>query len=157
MLCNPRWSTGGTELFFSLGPRIFAIAVSTGEFTFAVDAEITLFKPHMHWRGKDMKYVLRYPDGREETLLSVPRYDMNWQVSYELTEPKPVPKGSVLRVIAHFDNSADNPRNPDPNVKVLWGSDSRDEMMEGWFDYRVRMPEVVTPPTLPKTSSQPRQ
>ena len=59
--------------------------LSTGEFTFAVDAEITLFKPHMHWRGKDMKYVLRYPDGREETLLSVPKYDMNWQVSYELS------------------------------------------------------------------------
>jgi mono/diheme cytochrome c family protein len=130
--------------------------LSAGEFTFAVDAEITLFKPHMHWRGKDMKYVLRYPDGREETLLSVPRYDMNWQVSYELAEPKPVPKGSVLKVIAHFDNSPDNPRNPDPNVKVLWGSDSRDEMMEGWFDYRVKMSEVVIPPTLTKTSSQQR-
>jgi hypothetical protein len=103
-----------------------------------------------------MKYVLRYPDGREETLLSVPRYDMNWQVSYELAEPKPVAKGSVLKVIAHFDNSPDNPRNPDPNVKVLWGSDSRDEMMEGWFDYRVKMSEVVIPPTLTKTSSQQR-
>jgi hypothetical protein len=80
---------------------------------------------------------------------------MNWQVSYELADPKPAPKGSVLRVIAHFDNSPENPRNPDPTVKVLWGSDSRDEMMEGWFDYRVKMPEVVIPPTL-KSSSQQR-
>jgi hypothetical protein len=131
--------------------------LSRGEFTFPTDAEITLFKPHMHWRGKDMRYVLRYPDGREETLLSVPKYDMNWQVSYELATPKFAPKGSVLTVIAHFDNSASNPRNPDPGVKVLWGSDSRDEMMEGWFDYRVKMDQVVQPPTLPRTSSQPRR
>lgn len=113
--------------------------LSTGEFVFPVDAEITLFKPHMHWRGKDMLYKLVYADGREEVLMSVPKFDMNWQISYEYAQPKPVPKGTKLQVIAHFDNSANNPWNPDPSVKVLWGSDSRDEMMEGWFDYRVKM------------------
>jgi len=112
---------------------------SVGEWTFDVDGEITLFKPHMHWRGKDMLYKAIYPDGREEILLSVPKYDMNWQMTYEYETPKPMPKGTRLVVLAHFDNSTNNPWNPDPRVKVLWGSDSRDEMMEGWFDYRVRL------------------
>lgn len=120
---------------------------SVGEFVFREDAEITLMKPHMHYRGKDMRYDLVYPDGRRETILSVPEYDMNWQISYELARPLPVPAGTRLQVIAHFDNSAENPWNPDPSVQVIWGSDSRDEMMEGWFDYRVALPEPVIPPS----------
>ena len=70
---------------------------------------------------------------------------MNWQISYELAEPFMVPAGSKLEVISHFDNSAQNPWNPDPNVQVVWGQESRDEMMEGWFDYRVRRDEPVVP------------
>jgi hypothetical protein len=120
---------------------------SVGEFVFRQDSEITLMKPHMHYRGKDMRYDLIYPDGRTETILSVPEYDMNWQISYELARPIPVPAGSRLRVVAHFDNSASNPWNPDPTVQVIWGDDSRDEMMEGWFDYRVALPEPVIPPS----------
>lgn len=120
---------------------------SVGEFVFREDAEITLMKPHMHYRGKDMRYDLIYPDGRRETILSVPQFDMNWQISYELARPLPVPAGTRLQVIAHFDNSASNPWNPDPSVQVIWGSDSRDEMMEGWFDYRVALPEPVIPPS----------
>lgn len=119
--------------------------LSRGEFVFETDAAITLFKPHMHYRGKDMLYRAQYPDGKSETLLSVPNYDMNWQISYEFAEPVPVPKGTRLEVIAHFDNSPDNPWNPDPSVQVLWGSDSRDEMMEGWFDYQVELAEPITP------------
>lgn len=118
---------------------------SRGEFVFDSDAAITLFKPHMHYRGKDMVYRVHYPDGRSETLLSVPNYDMNWQISYEFADPVPVPKGTRLEVVAHFDNSPDNPWNPDPSVQVLWGSDSRDEMMEGWFDYQVELDEPITP------------
>jgi hypothetical protein len=118
---------------------------SRGEFVFRQDAEITLMKPHMHYRGKDMRYDLVYPDGRRETILSVPEFDMNWQISYELARPLPVPAGTRLQVIAHFDNSAENPWNPDPSVRVIWGSDSRDEMMEGWFDYRVELAEPVIP------------
>jgi hypothetical protein len=118
---------------------------SLGEFIFEVDAEITLFKPHMHYRGKDMLYKAVYPDGREEILCSVPEYDMNWQISYELAQPLPVPKGTELKVVAHFDNSENNRWNPDPSVRVIWGSDSRDEMMEGWFDYRVKMEKPVIP------------
>ena len=118
---------------------------SRGEFVFENDAAITLLKPHMHYRGKDMLYRVTYPDGKTETLLSVPNYDMNWQISYEFAEPVPVPKGTKLEVISHFDNSVGNPWNPNPSVQVLWGSDSRDEMMEGWFDYQVELEEPILP------------
>jgi len=118
---------------------------SRGEFVFETDAAITLFKPHMHYRGKDMLYRVTYPDGRSETLLSVPNYDMNWQISYEFAVPVPVPSGTKLEVISHFDNSVGNPWNPNPTVQVLWGSDSRDEMMEGWFDYQVELEEPIVP------------
>lgn len=118
---------------------------SRGEFTFETDAGITLFKPHMHYRGNDMLYRVLRPGGGVDTLLSVPNYDMNWQISYEFAEPVPVKEGTVLEVIAHFDNSAQNPWNPDPSVQVLWGGDSRDEMMEGWFDYQVELEEPIVP------------
>jgi hypothetical protein len=127
---------------------------SRGEFVFRQDSELTLMKPHMHYRGKDMRYDLVFPDGRRETILSVPQYDMNWQISYELARPLPVPAGTRLQVIAHFDNSAANPWNPDPSVAVIWGSDSRDEMMEGWFDYRVALPEPVVPSSVRRVSDQ---
>lgn len=126
---------------------------SRGQFVFPRDAEITLMKPHMHWRGKDMLYRVVYPDNRVDTLLSVPKYDMGWQISYELAEPVPVPKGARMEVISHFDNSSDNPWNPDPSLMVIWGQDSRDEMMEGWFDYRVKMDEPVVPRAPQRTTS----
>jgi len=118
---------------------------SRGEFVFDTDASITLVKPHMHFRGKDMLYRVFYPDGTSEILLSVPNYDMNWQISYEFAEPVLVPKGTRLEVISHFDNSANNPWNPDPSVQVLWGSATQDEMMEGWFDYQVELEEPILP------------
>lgn len=125
---------------------------SHGQFVFDTDAEITLMKPHMHYRGKDMRYVLTYPGGRKETILWVPHYDMNWQISYELARPISVPKGTKLDVTAHFDNSASNPWNPDPTVEVIWGPDSRDEMMEGWFDYRVKLDKPIVPPSAQRVS-----
>ena len=118
---------------------------SRGVFVFETDAEITMFKPHMHYRGKDMLFRVIYPDGGTEILLSVPGYDMNWQIAYEFAEPIPVPRGTRLEVISHFDNSARNPWNPDPSVQVLWGADSRDEMMEGWFEYQVELEEPIAP------------
>ena len=87
----------------------------------------------MHVRGKDMTYIAHYPDGREETLLRVPKYDFNWQISYELAEPKVLPKGTRLEVIAHFDNSMGNRFNPDPNQAVKWGDQTWEEMMIGFF------------------------
>ncbi|MBM3264066.1 MAG: cytochrome c [candidate division Zixibacteria bacterium] len=122
--------------------------LSVGEYTFEEDSEITAMKPHMHYRGKDMEYKVLFPDGRKEVLLSVPAYDFNWQINYELKQPVFVPKGSKMLVRAHFDNSPTNPWNPDPEAEVLWGSDSSDEMMEGWFDFRRKLDVKVDPEEL---------
>ena len=118
---------------------------SVAEMEFQEDVELLSFEPHMHYRGKDMMYEVIYPDGREEVLLSVPDYDFNWQLSYYLVEPLPLTKETKLRVTAHFDNSENNPRNPNPSLKVVYGQDSRDEMMEGWFRYRVKRDEPIIP------------
>ena len=89
--------------------------------------------PHMHVRGKDATYKIVYPDGREEIVLRVPKYDFNWQLNYKLAEPKFMPKGSTLVVTAHYDNSKGNPFNPDPSAAVKWGEQTWEEMMMGYF------------------------
>jgi hypothetical protein len=88
----------------------------------------------MHFRGKWMKYELLLPNGKRETLLHVPRYNFKWQFSYVLKEPRKVPAGSWLLVTGAFDNSADNPDNPDPKRTVHFGLQSWDEMFIGFFD-----------------------
>jgi hypothetical protein len=96
----------------------------------AIAEAITLYglTPHLHLRGKSMKYTLVWPDGREEILLSVPRYDFNWQVYYELETPKRIPGGSKVIVTTLFDNSLKNPYNPAPQNTVYWSDQSWDEM-----------------------------
>jgi hypothetical protein len=103
----------------------------------------------MHVRGKDMTYIAHYPDGTDEILLSVPKYDFNWQISYELKTPKVLPKGTIVEVIAHFDNSAANKFNPDPSKDVKWGDQTFEEMMIGFWSTVVPVPVA--------TSSQPQQ
>ncbi len=93
--------------------------------------------PHMHYRGADFKFTAYYPDGRQEVLLSVPRWDFNWQTNYELAEPLTVPAGTRVECIAHYDNSPDNPVNPDPTRNVPFGLESYDEMMIGFVDFVV--------------------
>lgn len=95
---------------------------------FAEPATVYAFSPHMHLRGKDMTYVLTYPDGRDEVVLRVPKYDFNWQFHYELDTPLRVPAGSKMVAIAHFDNSTNNTYNPAPERYVFWGEQSWDEM-----------------------------
>jgi peroxiredoxin/mono/diheme cytochrome c family protein len=107
----------------------------TAEYTFPQDAHLLNFMPHMHLRGKDFTYELLRPGGKAETLLSVPRYDFNWQTLYRGARPIAAPKGSTLRCVAHFDNSAKNPSNPDPKADVYWGDQTWEEMMIGWIDY----------------------
>ena len=97
------------------------------------DTIITSFTPHMHVRGKDMTYIAKYPDGRTETLLSVPKYDFNWQITYQLKEAKRMPKGTEIEVIAHYDNSPQNKYNPDPTKAVRWGDQTWEEMMIGFW------------------------
>jgi peroxiredoxin len=103
-------------------------------FTFPDDALVLSFMPHMHLRGISARYELTYPDGRTETLLSVPDYDFGWQSGYRFAKPLQVPKGSKLTWIGRWDNSADNPRNPDAAKAVIWGLQTWDEMQNGWME-----------------------
>ena len=95
--------------------------------TFNEDVELVGLMPHMHLRGKDMIFSLEYPDGRKETILSVPHYDFNWQLWYD-TSIK-IPKGTRMTVLAHYDNSLNNKFNPNPNRIVYYGNQTWEEMM----------------------------
>lgn len=104
-------------------------------FTLPVNATIYAYSPHMHVRGKAFRISATYPDGKNETLLSVPKYDFNWQTRYLLKEPKKFAKGTTILVEAWYDNSKNNPFNPDPTKTVTWGEQTFDEMMIGYLDY----------------------
>jgi len=108
---------------------------ATSQTVFDQDADLLSFMPHMHLRGKDFRYEVVFPDGKRETLLSVPRYDFNWQSNYRLEKPLHLPAGTRIECTAHYDNSKDNPNNPDPNKMVNWGDQTWDEMMIGFVDY----------------------
>ena len=101
------------------------------------DAKLLSFMPHMHVRGKAYRYELETPNGETRTLLDVPRYDFNWQLQYRLSEAVDAPAGSRILGTAWYDNSANNPANPDPTQTVKWGDQTDDEMMLGYFEYYV--------------------
>jgi len=105
--------------------------------TFGEPVELVFLQPHMHVRGKDMMVRLVYPSGESETLLSVPHYDFNWQLAYILAEPRKVPAGPRMDVTAWYDNSANNKYNPDPSQTVHWGDQTFQEMMIGFFNYKI--------------------
>jgi hypothetical protein len=100
------------------------------------EAEIYSLMPHMHFRGKRMKFTALYPDGSEELLLSVPAYSFNWQLSHELEEPLRVPAGTRIIAVGAFDNSSQNAFNPDPNSEVNWGEQSWEEMFMGFYSWK---------------------
>jgi hypothetical protein len=116
--------------------------IPPGDPNYQVDARVTLHTqttlvsllPHMHLRGKSFEFRVVYPDGRTETLLRVPHYSYNWQLSYYLAYPLPLPPGTTIECTAHFDNSAANILNPDPSKSVRFGPQSWDEMMIGYFE-----------------------
>lgn len=116
-------------------------AIPPGDANYRVDAELEVKEPltilsllpHMHLRGKSFEYRALYPDGREEKLLWVPRYDFNWQLSYKPEAAIVLPAGAKLLATAHYDNSPNNPSNPDPSVEVRYGDQSWEEMMFGFF------------------------
>jgi len=107
------------------------------------DILVYQLSPHMHYRGKSMRIEAHYADGRSETLVSVPRYDFNWQRRYVLAEPLRVPAGTRLVVRASFDNSERNPANPDPGSWVRYGEQTFEEMLFGYFLYRDLEPVVA--------------
>jgi thiol-disulfide isomerase/thioredoxin/mono/diheme cytochrome c family protein len=118
----------------------FAIPPHDGNYR--VDAETPIEEdslllellPHTHVRGKAFSYEAIYPDGKHEMLLDVPHYDFNWQTGYVLSQPKLLPKGTVLHCVAFYDNSENNAANPNPNETVRWGDQTWEEMMIGYYN-----------------------
>lgn len=100
------------------------------------DAELYSLMPHMHFRGKRMKFTAQYPDGSEELLLSVPAYSFNWQLAHEFEEPLPIPAGTKIVATGAFDNSSQNTFNPDPNTEINWGEQSWEEMFMGFYTWK---------------------
>ncbi len=133
-----RHVTGGNGLFIRpiLIPAGASSYSASREYVFEEDVEILSFMPHMHLRGKAAQYEITYPDGRHETLLHVPNYAFNWQHTYRFAEPPFVPAGSTLRFTLWWDNSENNPNNPDPSVDVTWGRPTHAEMSQGYMSFR---------------------
>ncbi len=120
------------------------------------DRDVVLYSlmPHAHLRGRAAKFTAHYPDGRAEVLLSVPKYDFSWQTTYALTAPKVLPAGTRLVFEMTWDNSAQNPANPDPGRAVGWGEQTWEEMNVGWLRYRyVDEPTAATGPDEERTAA----
>jgi hypothetical protein len=100
-----------------------------------MDVQVLSYLPHMHLRGKAARYELVDQTGKRNTLIDIPRYDFNWQLNYVLREPLPVKAGSQLIFTAWYDNSEQNPANPDPGKTVRWGAQTYDEMHLGYVEY----------------------
>lgn len=118
---------------------------ATARYEFREDAELLKMIPHMHLRGKAFRYEALYPNGQREVLLDVPRWDFNWQLEYVLAEPKAMPRGTELICTATYDNSEQNPANPNAEQWVTFGEQTSEEMMIGFF--------VMTTPRDTKTKS----
>jgi hypothetical protein len=114
--------------------------------TLQADSTLLALFPHMHVRGKAFEYRATYPNGESETLLNVPAYNFNWQLTYYLDRPKVLPKGTVLECVAVYDNSLNNPFNPDPASDVYWGDQTWEEMLAGFVD--LAMPVKMDPMSL---------
>ena len=104
-----------------------------------VGQDITLWSmiPHTHVRGKRWNYEITYPDGRTDNILSVPKYDFNWQTDYVFKQPLKLPKGTKLHATAWYDNSTANKSNPDPAKDVYWGDQTWEEMMYTGFTFSI--------------------
>lgn len=136
------------------------LSIPPGVPDYKIDAAVTLSRPasllgmraHMHLRGKSFVFRAVYPDGTSETLLDIPHYDFGWQPYYYLDTPKAMPRGTRIECTAVFDNSQNNPFNPDPAATVTWGPQSWDEMMIGWLDVAVAVDGPSLRGALPGTS-----
>jgi hypothetical protein len=134
------------ERSFQIGLANPTFVIPPGEANYPVNADITVdtdvrvlgFTPHMHLRGKSFEFRAVFPDGTREVLLRVPKYDFNWQLTYDLAEERVFPKGTKFEATATFDNSADNPFNPDPRASVRFGDQTWDEMMVGFIDIAIK-------------------
>jgi hypothetical protein len=111
------------------------------KFKFTNEGTMLSFFPHMHLRGKSFEYIFKPAGGPEQKILSVPNYNFNWQLTYRLENPIKVKPGDEMEIAGYFDNSANNPYNPDPKAEVRWGEQSWEEMVVGFIDVAVA-PEI---------------
>jgi len=118
---------------FSIPPRVDNYPIEARA-RLIQEVKLVSLHPHMHFRGKDFTFRATYPTGESEILLSVPRWDFNWQLTYYLEKPKVLPKGTIIEIVGHYDNTANNPANPDPNALVLYGEQTWNEMLGGVMD-----------------------
>jgi hypothetical protein len=140
--------------YVSDGPAAYNLAIPPGatnaevvsEMTATADTQLVYLQPHMHLRGKDYEVRLISPNGVSRTVLRA-RWDFNWQLGYDLKEPIPVPKGTRIVGIAHYDNSSGNKFNPDPAKMVIWGQQNWDEMQNCFMGFLVD-PKLPDPKTL---------
>jgi hypothetical protein len=114
--------------------------------------------PHMHVRGKSLRYDVTDPAAERRTALNVPRSDFNWQHRYVPTTPLLVKAGTAVEYTATFDNSRNNPFNRDPNAEVRWGDQTWEQMMIGWVDvafYPAKAPEQIFAWPVTKSATRP--
>jgi hypothetical protein len=175
---DPVPGSGGRGLYFAMGQEVLYESDDTtgrrgktppippyeGNFKMMgitpVNEAITLYAltPHMHLRGKSMKWWVTYPDGREETILDVPNFDFNWQIQYELEKPLKVPAGSKITNVAIYDNSPNNRWNPAPEKDVYWSEQSWDEMYQPTTQFSVDSRDLTKAPKRTTTEQpQPRR
>ena len=109
------------------------------------DALVLALFPHMHLRGKSFRYEATYPDGASEILLEVPAFDFNWQHRYTFAEPKRLPAGTVVKATAVYDNSAATPANPDPDATVSAGTQTWEEMFNGYLELASAEQDMTAP------------
>lgn len=152
-------TSGVNEKGKRIGPKIPNIPPYAKEWRLVgitpVTEPITLYgmSPHMHLRGRSLKWIVTWPDGREETILDVPKFDFNWQIHYELETPLHLPAGSKITAIGIYDNSTRNRWNPGPHLPVYWAEQSWDEMYQAFTEYTIESQDLTkaspTPPTNP--------
>jgi hypothetical protein len=128
---------------FTIPPRVSDYPISARA-RVTRDLTIVNLRPHMHFRGKSIEYKVTYPNGESEILLNVPRWDFNWQLTYLLKKPKVLPKGTIIELLGRYDNSPNNPFNPDPNALVVYGEQTWNEMLGGLIDVALE-PDMATP------------
>ena len=137
---------GGNSAAFGFrippGDAAFKVEASS---TLQYDCELISMMPHAHLRGKSFEYRVVRPNGETETVLKVPKYDFNWQLTYYPAKPIHLEKGTKLQVVAEFDNSPANKFNPDPSKEVHWGEQTFEEMMMGYYSVVVDPGQTIEP------------
>ena len=122
------------QLKIPAGEKDYSISA---DMTTLADVSLRSLLPHTHLRGRSWEYSAIYPDGRTEVILSVPKYDFNWQTEYVFAQPLKLPKGTRIHAVAHYDNSPANKSNPDPTIDVAWGDQTWEEMMFTGITYSI--------------------